>query len=61
MDPISTKLLKDGAPVIAIHLANLITMSTKRDTLCKTVKIKPLFKKELRLTLKIIGLFLFCL
>ena len=48
MDQISAKFLKDGAPVIAIHLDNLINTSIKLDTLCKIVKIKLLFKKWIK-------------
>ena len=47
IDQISAKFLKDGALVIAIHLAN-INVSIKLDTFtskCKIAKIKPLFKK----------------
>ena len=49
-EQISAKFLKDGAPVIAIHLVN-INMSVKLDTFlsqCKIAKIKPLFKKGIK-------------
>ena len=39
------------APVIAIHLANIINLSIKLDTFpsqCKIAKIKPLFKKGIK-------------
>ena len=45
IDHISAKFLKDGAPVIAVHLANIINLSKKLDifpSLCKIAKIKPL-------------------
>ena len=51
IDQFSDKFLKDGAPVIAIHVANIINLSIKLDTLssqCKTIKIKPLFKKDVK-------------
>ena len=51
MDQISAKFLKDSAPVIAIHHANTINLPIKVETFpskCKTVKIKPLFKKEIK-------------
>ena len=47
-DQISAKFLKDGAPVVVIHLANIINLSIKLDTFlskCKIAKLKPLFKK----------------
>ena len=48
IDQTSARFLKDGAPVIAIHLANIINLSIKLDTSpsqCTIAKIKPLFKK----------------
>ena len=48
INQISTRFLKDGAPVIAIYVANIIDMSIKLDTIlsqCKIARIKPLFKK----------------
>ena len=57
-DQISARSLKDGAPIIAIHLANIIDLSVKLDIFpsqCKIAKIKPLFKKG------IIDLFFCCL
>ena len=42
-DQISANILKDGAPVIAIHLANLMNVSIKLDTFsskCKDSKNK---------------------
>ena len=47
----SSKFLKDSAPVIAIHLANITNLSIKLDTFslkCKIAKIKPLFKKGVK-------------
>ena len=47
MGQVSVKFLKDGGPVRAIHLANIINLSIQLDTFpsqCKIVKIKPLFK-----------------
>ena len=41
----------DDSPVIAIHLAIIINVSTKLDTFpskYKIVKIKPLFKKGIK-------------
>ena len=32
IEQISAKFLKDGAPVIAIHLANMVNLLIKRDT-----------------------------
>ena len=64
IDQISARFLKNVAPVIAIHLANIVNLSIKLDTFpsqCKVTKTKPLFKRVLRLKLKIIGLFLCCL
>ena len=46
IDQISARFLKNGAPVIAIHLANIINLSIKLDTFpsqCKIAKIKPLW------------------
>ena len=51
MDQISARFIKDGAPVITIHLANIINLSIKLDTFpwqCKIAKIKPLFKKGIK-------------
>ena len=51
IDQISTRFLKDGAPVIAIHLPNIINLSIKLDKFpsqCKIAKIKPLFKKGIK-------------
>ena len=48
---VSVKFLKDGGPVRAIHLANIINLSIRLDTFpsqCKIVKIKPLFKKGIK-------------
>ena len=48
---ISANFLKDGAPVIAIHLANIRDVSVKLDTFsskCKVAKIKPLLKKGIK-------------
>ena len=54
----------DGAPVTAIHLANIINLSIKLDTFpsqCKIAKLNLCLKGVLRLKLKIVGLFLCCL
>ena len=51
IDQISAKFHKDGTPVIAVHLANIINVSIKLDTFsskCKTAKIKPMFKKGIK-------------
>ena len=51
IDQISAKFLKDGAPVIAIHLANMVNLLIKRDTFPskrKIAKIKSLFKKGIK-------------
>ena len=51
IEQISARFLKDGAPIIATHLANIINLSIKLDTfpsLCKIAKIKPLFEKGLK-------------
>ena len=48
IDQISAKVIRDYAPVIAIHLANIINLSIKLDAFpsqCKIAKIKALFKK----------------
>ena len=55
MDQISARFVKDGAPVITIHLANIINLSIKLDTFpwqCKIAKIKPLFKKGIKIEAK---------
>ena len=44
---ISAKFLKDGAPITAIHLANIINVSIKLSK-CKIAKIKPLLKKGIK-------------
>ena len=51
INQISSKFLKDGAPVIVIHLANIINLSITLDTIplkSKEAKIKPLLKKEIK-------------
>ena len=51
IDQIFARFLKDGAPVIAIHLANIINLSIQLDTFpsqCKIAKIKPLFRKGIK-------------
>ena len=51
IDQISVRFLKDDAPVMAIHLANIINMSIKLDTFpskCQVAKIKPLLKKGIK-------------
>ena len=48
LDQISAKFLKDCAPLIAIHLANITNLSLKFDAFpskFKIPKIKPLLKK----------------
>ena len=51
IDQIFSKFIIDGAPIIAIHLANIINVSIKLDT-CpskrKIAKIKLLFKKGIK-------------
>ena len=50
-DQISSKFLKDGSPVIDIHLANIINVLIKLDAFpskCKIAKIKLLFKKRIK-------------
>ena len=45
IDQISARFLKEGAPVIANNVANIINLSIKHVTFpsqCKTVEIKPL-------------------
>ena len=51
IDQISARFLKDGTPVIAICLANIINLSIKLDIFpsqCKIAKIKPLFRKGIK-------------
>ena len=51
MGQVSVKFLKDGGPVRAIHLANIINLSIQLNTFpsqCKIVKIKLLFKKGIK-------------
>ena len=48
IDKIPAKFLKDGAPIIAEHLTNIVNLSIKFSVFpsqCKIAKIKPLFKK----------------
>ena len=48
MDRISSKVLKDGAEVLALPLCNLINLPIKQSLFpdqCKIAKLKPLFKK----------------
>ena len=50
IDQLSAKLLKDGAPLRAIHVAN-INLSTKLDTFpvkCKIAEIKPSCRKGIK-------------
>ena len=64
IDQISAKFLNDGAPVIAIHLANINNLWIKLDIFpwqFKIAKINLCSKSGLRLELKIIVLFLCCL
>ena len=63
IDQISLKFFKTGAPVIAIHTANIINLPLKLDTFpskCKIAKIKTGSKKEITLKLKSIDLFVCC-
>ena len=51
IDQISARFLKDGTPVIAICLDNIINLSIKVDTFpsqCKITKITPLFRKVIK-------------
>ena len=51
IDRTSAKFPKNIAPVITIHLVNIISLSIKLDTIplqCKIAKIKPLFKKGIK-------------
>ena len=60
-DQISVKCFKDNVPVIAVHLANIINLPTKLDTFpskCKIAKLKPFFKKGIKIEAKIIFLLL---
>ena len=59
MDEISPKFLKDGADVLAKPICDIINLSIKLSTFsdkCKIAKLTPIFKKDPRVTLKIIGL-----
>ena len=51
-DQIFAKFLKDGAPVIAIHLANILKLSIKLvfffPLKCKVAKTKPLFELRIK-------------
>ena len=52
---ISTNFIKDYTPVIAIHLANIISLSIKLDTLpskCKIAKTYSLLKKRIQIEAK---------
>ena len=54
IDQISARFLKDGAPVTTCHLS-LTNLSIKLDTFpskCKTAKIKPLFKRGIKIQAK---------
>ena len=54
IDLTSARFLEDGAPVIAIHLAN-ISLSIKLDAFllqCKIAKIKRLLKKGIKTEVK---------
>ena len=59
------KFLKDSAPVIVIHRANVINLSITFDTSPIAIQHSRnknfCLKKEFRLKLKIMGLFLCCL
>ena len=49
IDQISANILKDGAPILAIHLANIILYTYILFRLnVKIAKIKPLFKKGIK-------------
>ena len=59
MDEISPKFLKDGADVLAKPICDIINLSIKLSTFpdkCKIAKLTPIFKKDPRVTAKIIGL-----
>ena len=51
IDQVFAKFFKDGAPVIALHLTNITSLSVKLDALTskfRIAKIKPLFKKVIQ-------------
>ena len=59
MDEISRKFSKDGADVLAKPICDIINLSIKLSTFpnkCKIAKLTPIFKKDPRVTVKIIGL-----
>ena len=59
MDEISPRFLRDGAEVLAKPICDIINLSIKLSTFsdkCKIAKLTPIFKKDPRVTLKIIGL-----
>ena len=64
IDQISAKFLKDGAPVIAIRLANIINLSINFDPFPsknERAKIKPLFKKGLMIEVQNYRTVFYCL
>ena len=55
IDNLSDKFLKDGTQVLARPISQLCNLSSKLNSFprsCKISKVKPLFKKALRLILK---------
>ena len=62
LNQISAKFLKVTAPVIAIHLAKIISLSIKLDifpSTCNITNIKPLFKRGIKTEAKIYRLISF--
>ncbi len=63
LDEFPDCLLKACAPAIIQPLTHIFNASLRTEIfpdIFKTAKIKPLFKKATKMTLKIIGQFLFC-
>ena len=55
IDNLSGKILKDGADILARPISQLCNLSIKLNLFsrsCKRAKVKPLFKKAQKLTLK---------
>ena len=56
IDNLTGKILKDGAPVLASPITNLINLSISLSSFpddCKIAKLKPLYKKEAKQSQKI--------
>ena len=56
LDGISPKFLKDGTEDLALPLCDLVNLAIKQSLFpdqCKITKLKPLFKKALKVTRKI--------